>query len=426
MLKTHPYAVLARQRSFAAFWLAQAVSLCGDRLHQVALAVLVYNTTGSAFAVSAILAAAIAPNVVLGPLAGVLVDRASRKSILVGADLVRVGLVLAVPLALRVNPAAAFVLVFAVGCATALFLPAKTAAVADLVEPAQFDAANGATWIADALADLVGYPLAGLIVVALGPAIALAFVLDSASYLFSAALLVRLPFAPALARTGASGLRQVWAELLEGMGFLARDRALRENTALSAMALLFSGAISALLVVYAHDLSGWLLSYPANYPALQTALGVGALAGGVLAGAAGGPAGRRILVGFAGMGAAGVVLGAAPNILVAALAIGVAGVFNLVWLVPTQSLFLSRTPRALLGRVLAIRRTITVGTTTGAMFAAGLAAQAFPAATIIATTGALCLCAAAVGLLRPALRSPESVPVSELVCRSGPELAPQD
>jgi MFS family permease len=424
LLKTHPYLVLARQRSFAAFWLAQAVSLCGDRLHQVALAVMVFNTTGSAFTVAAILAAAIAPNLLLGPLAGVAVDRASRKAILVGADLVRVALVLAVPLAIRVSPVAAFVLVFAVGCATALFLPAKTAAVADLVGPDQFDAANGATWIADSLADLVGYPVAGLIVVLLGPAIAVAFVLDAVSYAFSAALLVRLPFAPAPTQTGGSGVRQVWVELCEGAKFLAHDRALRENTALTALSLLFSGAESALLVVYAHDLSGWLLAYPASYPALETALGVGALAGGVLAGVMIGPAGRRTLVGFAGMGAAGMVLGLAPNILVAGVAIGVAGVFNLVWLVPTQSLFLSRTPRALIGRVLAIRRTITIGATTGAMFAAGLAASVLPAAAIITATGALTLCAALAGWLRPALRSPEEVPINAPVGARSARSAP--
>jgi MFS family permease len=411
LLKTHPYLLLARQRSFAAFWLAQAVSLCGDRLHQVALAVMVYNTTGSAFTVAAILAAAIAPNVVLGPVAGVLVDRASRKTILVGADLVRVGLVLLIPLALHFSPLAAFGLVFAVGCATALFLPAKTAAVADLVGPEQFDAANGATWIADALADLIGYPLAGLIVVLLGPAIAVAFVLDSLSYAFSAALLVRLSFTIPVGSAVNKEWKHVWSELLEGAGFLFHDRPLRENTALSAASLLLSGSVSALLVVYAHDLSGWLLSYPANYPALETVLGVGALLGGVIAGTARGPAGRRILVGFAGMGATGMLVGLAPNILVAALALGISGVFNIWWLVPTQSLFLSRTPRTLIGRVISIRRTITIGATTGAMFVAGLAAQVFPAASIIAVTGGFTLLVALLGFLRPALRSPELEPI---------------
>src|SRR5438270_11419758 len=69
-----------------------AISACGDWLYNVALLALVYERTGSATWVSLTTAARLIPVVTLGPLGGVLADRYDRRRLMVGADLMRAGL----------------------------------------------------------------------------------------------------------------------------------------------------------------------------------------------------------------------------------------------------------------------------------------------------------------------------------------------
>jgi hypothetical protein len=74
-LRHHPYVSLALDARFSAFWLGQTLSLFGDRLHQVALGVLVLDVTDSALATGLVFLVAALPNLVLGPIAGTFVDR---------------------------------------------------------------------------------------------------------------------------------------------------------------------------------------------------------------------------------------------------------------------------------------------------------------------------------------------------------------
>jgi hypothetical protein len=82
----------------------------------------------------------------------------------------------------------------------------------------------------------------------------------------------------------------------------------------------------------------------------------------------------------------------------------VIGVFNLVYVIPSQTLFAERTPAGLMGRVVAIRSSIVMGALTGAMaVSAGLAEQV-DAGLIIAVTGLLTVVAAGLAALLPAVR----------------------
>src|SRR5687767_3788448 len=75
-----PYLRLVRNRNFSLLWVGQLVSLFGERIHTVALGFLVYEATnGSALEVGLTFAATAVPNVLLGPLAGTLVDRWNRR-----------------------------------------------------------------------------------------------------------------------------------------------------------------------------------------------------------------------------------------------------------------------------------------------------------------------------------------------------------
>src|ERR671910_3662404 len=88
------YVDVARSPAYFPLWLGQLVSNFGDTLHYIALVVLVFELTGQGVAVAALVAAEILPVLFLGPVAGVVIDRFSRKAVLIGSDLMRAFLVL--------------------------------------------------------------------------------------------------------------------------------------------------------------------------------------------------------------------------------------------------------------------------------------------------------------------------------------------
>src|SRR5690606_41543017 len=76
-----------------ALWYAPGLSLLGDQLAQVALAVLVYNRTGSPLATAAVYALTYLPSIAGGPLLAGLADRFARRAVMLACDLIRPGLV---------------------------------------------------------------------------------------------------------------------------------------------------------------------------------------------------------------------------------------------------------------------------------------------------------------------------------------------
>lgn len=80
------YAAVVRSPLYFPLWLAQLVSNFGDTLHYIALAVLVFELTGKGTAVALLVAAEAIPGLLLGPLAGVIINRFSRKAVLIGAS----------------------------------------------------------------------------------------------------------------------------------------------------------------------------------------------------------------------------------------------------------------------------------------------------------------------------------------------------
>jgi MFS family permease len=414
-VRGHPYIRLALDARFAAYWLAQTISLFGDRLHQVALAVLVYAVTNSPLATGLVFLAATLPNILLGPIAGTFVDRWEHKRVMIWSDLIRAALVIAIPFAAQMNVLYVYPLVFLITAVSLFFRPAKVALLPRIVKEDDVMAANSATWTADTLADIVGYPLAGLFVAFLGTAagdLGLAFFADSATYVLSALLLAGISVAPlvrdAAPRAG-NAVRNFLDEVAAGWRFLRGQAALMQNTLISALAQLTVGVTLALTVVYARDtLDGTVIPYPQNFAAIETAIGIGNLVGGLAVGLIGARLKKGWLVvgGFIVMGLAVIVMGLTGNVVVALIAATVVGIANLVYIIPTQTMFMEKTPIELLGRVIAYRSTLVFGSMTLAMGVAGVIAESVPAGLVIAGFGAITLLGGVIGAFLPAVRDP--------------------
>jgi len=406
----HPYVRLALDARFSALWLGQLVSLIGDRINQIALAVLVLSATGSPLAVGLTFLAATLPNLLFGPFAGTFVDRWNQKRVLVVSDLLRGGLVLLIPAAASRQIYLVYPLVFGVTTVSIFFRPARAAVLPRLVDRDDLNPANGALWTAETIADLVGYPLAGAFVAFLGTSIAIAFWLDSASYVVSALLIASILIPPLAKRVGpavGSTVRAVLRETTDGWSFLRHQPTLFANTLISVVGQLTLGATIALTIVYAHDvLDGRYIDYPQNYAAIDTAFGFGSLIGGIVIGALGvrRRKGPLIIGGYLAMGLAVAAMGATDNVLAALAFATVASVANMAFVIPTQTLFQELTPPDMLGRAIGIRFSLIYGALTAAMAISGVAADRIGAGTVLIGFGLLTGVAGVTGAFIPAVR----------------------
>lgn len=402
-----PYLRLATNRNYALLWSGQLVSLMGDRLNQVALGFLV-ATRGTPLDVGFTMASIAIPNVIFGPWAGALADRWDRRRTMIAADLIRAALVLTVPLALNVDIRLVYLVAFSVATVGLVFRPSKDALIPQIVEGEDLMAANSATSVTETLADLVGYPLAGLMVTALAGIIGAAFVLDSGTYLISAALLALMHVARSERVGGRLGFRELWRDVREGVSFLAHQAELRANTLVSTMAQVAVGTEVTCSLLYAQTvLDQSTIPFIENYALLMTAIGLGSIVGGlVIGGLLGGvKKGPMAIAGFIGMGLTFIVVGQVTDPVIAIGLFFVIGVTNMAFVIPNITLFQERTPSALFARVVTSRQALVFGVMATAMAVSGIVAGIIGAGATLMLGGAVAVAAGVVGLLIPSMRN---------------------
>jgi MFS family permease len=408
-VRRHPYVRLALDASFSALWTGQLISLLGDRIHQVALAFVVLNATGSPIAVGAVFLVATLPNLLFGPIAGTLVDRWDHREVMIVSDLLRAGVVLFIPVAVVTNVALAYPLVFLVTTISIFFRPAKGAILPRLVSGDDLVAGNSAMWVAETFADIGGYVLAGLFVALLGSQLPLAFWADAVTYVASAILIASISVAP-IKRTAqeiATRGEGFLAELREGWRFLRSETVLLANTLQATVGQFMLGIFLALTPVYAQDaIDAGTLSASTAYSFIEGAIGAGNLIGGFAIGLIGSrmALGRMVILGYVWTGACVAALALTGNL---GLAIGLsfgAGVGNLAFVIPSQTLVQRRTPVALMGRLLGLRFSLVYGSMTVAMGVGGVLGEFFGAAPVIGVFGLVTVVAGLAGLLVPAVR----------------------
>ena len=212
--------LLSRAPSFRRLFLATLGSGLGTWLAYVALTVDVFDRTDSGSWVAALLIADFLPIVLVGFLLGPLVDRLSRRKLMIASDLVRFGVFCLLPFA---GSAGVIVGLAAVaGMATGLFRPALYAGVPNLVEEQDLPSANSLlqsvenlTW---ALAPLIG----GVLVAASSPDFA--YWVNAVTFLISAALLARIPHR--LLQAARAESRGHLRDLVDGATLVVRSAAL--------------------------------------------------------------------------------------------------------------------------------------------------------------------------------------------------------
>jgi MFS family permease len=407
--RRHPYVRLALNPSFSALWAGQLISLFGDRIHQIALAFLVFNATNSPLAVALVFVAATLPNLLISPIAGTFVDRWEHQEVLVVSDLLRASTVLIIPIAAVTNVLLVYPLIFAITTISIFFRPARVAILPRIVRDDELLPANSAMWVGETVADVVGYPLAGLFVGFLGASLPLAFWFDAATYVASAVLLWTIVVPPLVRAAPVEGEAApgFFHELGQGWGFLRGEATLLANTVQATIAQFTVGILTALTAVYAADvIAHATFDAEAIYAFLETGIGVGNLVGGFVLGLIGTrlARGRLVIIGYTAWGLCVAGLALTDNLPAAVGLMLGSGVANMIFIIPSQTLFQERTPPELMGRVVGFRYALVFGSMTIAMAAGGVLGTVFGVAPVLGVFGLVTTVTGLAGLLVPAVR----------------------
>jgi len=205
-------------------WSGQIISDLGDWLDFLALiALIVYRWDLGASALAALSVTVAVPRIIVGPIAGVWVDRWPRRTVMVVADIARA--VIVAGLVFAPDLIAVLVLVFFKGVFSAAFGPARQASVRSTVPDDDLLAASSLGSLSVQVGKVFGPVLGGILVATAGPRAA--FAVDSATFLVSALLLAQLPLLQAEPRTQTDESEpSFWTELREGIGYIVHRAAL--------------------------------------------------------------------------------------------------------------------------------------------------------------------------------------------------------
>jgi MFS family permease len=245
-------------RTFFIVWFGQLVSLVGTQLTAFGLSIYIFQVTGSVTQLASIMLASLLPRLVVGPFAGALVDRWDRRYAMILSDLGAGIGTLALVVLYYTDHLSMWTIMLAVGFSgifQAFQWPAYQAAMQVLVPKEQFSRAAGLVQLAEALGNIGGPVLAGMLLVAGG--IGLVFLFDVLSFLFAVGtlLLVRFP-RPAESADGAEGTGTIWQETKYGFVYLWRRHGLFALMVFFALINLVFGFIGPLFISLGLSLTG--------------------------------------------------------------------------------------------------------------------------------------------------------------------------
>jgi MFS family permease len=341
-----------RHRDFALLFWGGLVSVAGDWMLFAVLPYVVYARTGSTLATAGMTVAELAPGIVLGSVAGVLVDRWDRRRLLVAVNVLQALVVLAL-LAFVVDTAALAV-VYAVAAAqsalSAFSLPAENSLLPTLVGPDELVAANALNALNNRVGRLAGLAT-GPVVYAVG-GLGAVTVADAASF-GVAAVLVGLLRAPRVVPDEAAEPEEperFFVEWRDGLALVRRERSIAVLFVVFGLMTFGGTMLDPLQAPWVRDV---LHGGPGVYALLKTVHAASGIAGSLAVGAVGARLSPRILCGLGSVVAA-VLLLVRFNVPVVGVAVAlstVAGAIAVGSSVGVETLAQQRVPQPYRGRV---------------------------------------------------------------------------
>lgn len=376
-------------RNFRLFFGGQSISLVGTWITRVATSWLVYRLTGSAFLLGVVGFWGQIPTLVLAPFAGVLVDRADRRSMLVWTQALSAlqSLALAVlALSHTITVAWIIILQIAQGVINAFDTPARQSFVVQMVEdPADLPNAIALNSTMVNASRIIGPSIGGIIIAAVGEG--WCFMIDAISYIAVIFSLVAMRLSGAAPRVkGGSMLEEMRAGFKYVTGFPPVRTALTLLAIVATMGMPYTVLMPILATTVFHG-GAHTLGF------LMTASGLGAVVGALYL--ASRPnvlgLGRVMVIATTAFGAGLVAFGLARSFWLAMLILPFVGGGFMVQMASTNTILQTITEERLRGRVMAFYTMAFLGTAPIGSLIAGVAATHIGASATIIVGGVACL-----------------------------------
>lgn len=349
--------LLQRNPAYARLWMAQAVSLLGDWFNTIVLSALVTSyapETGQGMAISGLLLARTLPPLLFSPFAGVLVDRFNRKRLLIASDLLRAVVVLGFLLVDSPSELWLIYLLTVIQFAlSSVFEPGRSALLPNVCEPDDLVGANTLGSITWSVMLAAGAAIGGVVAGLVGTSTAL--VIDSLTFVISAAFITRVHLRPAVVVPGSDG-PAARATFLDGLRYLRANPDIAVTTLVKFGGSM--GSIDLLMIVYATTYFVVGPEGTVSLGLLWSAFGLGAVAGPLLLNRFNDGSiramRRLIIVGYAWITVGWLLFGAAGSLAFAAFGLGVKALGSNVYWTYSSVILQKRVPNEYLGRVFSI------------------------------------------------------------------------
>ena len=393
------FAALAN-RNFRKFFYGQAVSMVGTWMQSVAQAWLVLELTGSGSklgsgtALGWVIALQMLPVLFGAPYAGLVADRLDKRKILVGTQSVMGVLALVLGLLSVTHTAQlwmVYVLAFLLGCANAVDNPTRQSFVLEMVGPVHLRNAVTLNSVLVNAARAVGPAVAGILIATVG--VGICFLINAGTFVAVLFALITLdvselrPSPPAVRAKG---------QLREGFAYVRHTPSLLVPLGMMALVGMLAYEFQVVLpIVASHTYGGDAQAYGF----LTAAMGVGAVVGGLGVAGRGFSGTKALIVASTVFGVVILLAAAAPNLVVACVAMLLVGAGSVAFLaIGNSTLQLAASPQ-MRGRVMALWAVAFLGSTPIGGPIAGYVSEHFGGRAGLVMGGIACLVAAGGGWL---------------------------
>lgn len=236
------YKDVFRNRDYMLLWGGQTVSQIGDALTIVAIPLLIFEITQSATSLTLAFVLEAIPWILIGPIAGVWVDKVNRKLLLIIADFFRMGLVFCL---FWIDAVWQIYLIgFLSQVMASIFLPARSAAIAELVDKTLYVKAIGLSHVSYRIVQVIGPSIAALLLGFIGTRPI--FIVDTITFLIAGLMTLRIrrPLNPVRPAGNSSGF-SFWPAFKEGFSYLVNSRLLRYVTSIN----ILKASVSSLILI---------------------------------------------------------------------------------------------------------------------------------------------------------------------------------
>jgi MFS family permease len=406
-------------RNYRLFFFGQSISLLGTWLQNVGLSWLIYRLTHSPVMLGTIQFAMLIPALIIGPVAGVWVDRLDRKRLLITTQVlsgVQAAILSALVLTQNTETWMLMSVAVGLGIVSAFDVPGRQTLVAEIIEDRRMlpnaIALNSALFNS---ARLVGPAVAGVIIHQVGEGIC--FGLNAVSYLpvIVGIAMMRLP------KAGGEIVRmRLWEELREGWAFVSGSVPIRSIILFLALGSFMGGCYSVLLPIYASNV---FKGGADTLGTLYSAVGLGALVSGVWLASRQRIKGLSLIIAIVTsvFGAGLIALAVTPWLWLSLVILALIGFGAMSQMTSSNTLVQSLVDDRMRGRVMAFYTMAFFGASPFGSLASGAAADAFGVRATTAGAGVLCLIGCAL-FFRIVPKVRES---SRLIIHAKAELMPQ-